>query len=1332
MKRSKLGRDIAVAGAFAAMLAGAVSGTAPVWASAPSVITEEAKLRASDGPGAGGFSHAVAISGDTAIVGAPYEGSRSDPSLAGAGAAHIYVRSDSGWVHQQRLVPFDRSTEANFGYSVALSGDTAVIGAYRDDATGASDAGSAYVFVRSGDTWVEQQKLVASDAAARALFGYAVGVHDDTAIVGAPRSEIGGDAEAGSAYVFVRSGSSWAEQQTLGAREGAGNDGFGYSVAIDMAGAVVGAPRADTAAGTDAGSAHLFNLSEGKWIERLALTAAGGEAYASFGHALAMEAATVLVGAPRHGDSDHGSAYAFEFDSTDWASVEERRLTPTEATSYFGWSLSLSQDTAVVGSYNNSSAFVFVSADGAWAQQQWLRGSLPRSSDPEHFGWAVGVSGDSVLVGSLRRHVVYAFARFEQTWTEEQKIVGPNGTGGDRLGQSLALSGDTAVLGAPGADPLAGTRTGAVYVHVRDAGGWIEQQTLTPADGAAGGAFGASVALSGDTLIATAPGANAAYAFVRSEGKWTEQQKITASDGGPGFGAEVSLDGDTALIAGGGAAYVFTRSDGSWTEEQKIVAPSTDRPYIFAWSIALSGDTALLGSYRESAYVFVRQGEAWVEQQKLTASDGLTDDFFGYSVALSGDTAFVSAPEEDTGATDSGAVYVFQRSEGSWTEQQKVFPSDAAPYDYFGYAMAINGDRSLVSARGDDTAAGADTGSAYVLARFDETWAEEYKLLASAETAGDDFATSVAISADRAVIGARLADTLTGRDSGIAYAYGLPHLNRPPSINLAGADTSDEGGTHTYSYTASDPEGDALTATESCGAGGVLVDTPAENSFECRFPDGPASTTVSVTVSDGQRATSDSLAVAIANVTPTANAGGPYAGVWGQPIEFDGGMTSDPAGELDELSYEWDFDYGFAFEPTGSGVSPSHTYASPGTYVVALRASDEDAASGPIATAEVTVDRRASDLEFHAGSASAAQYTDAAHLSARVSDELTGEGLADRGVMFTLGSQSVAATTDATGMASAVLRIDQQAGTPGVSVEFADGDPLYAPALADAAFEIHREDAHVEYTGETIAPIGATIELRATVWDSAASSYPDGGSDDTIGDVTKMWIAFDVYSGTGCSNLVETRYAPVVDGKIDGDGIGVAREAATSRQQGDYCVTPRLLDSSAAGSSAWYRAAPAQQTAVVFYEDTDQRVTASGAVDEPAGGTGKLRVNAGYDKTSGAKGVAVYVYGGLYNGEEVEYRIRLKGLRALMFSGGSRPVTATVEGRCSVRAVRTSDGTELYWDDTASCRVSATDTGANPAPGRDTFSLTVRDEDGIVYKAVPKRVITEGNVVIQV
>ncbi len=409
----------------------------------------------------------------------------------------------------------------------------------------------------------------------------------------------------------------------------------------------------------------------------------------------------------------------------------------------------------------------------------------------------------------LRLLVEAGSARFpvtvDPTFVQEQKLVASDGSSDgaayDWFGISVSVSGDTAVVGAYGDDVGGNANQGSAYVFVRTGGVWDEQQKLVASDGAANDYFGISVSVSGDTAVVGAAGDDigaisdqgSAYVFVRTGGVWSEQQKLVASDGAvyDRFGVSVSVSGNTAVVGayadyvGGnldqGSAYVFVRSGGVWSEQQKLVAPDGTANDYFGISVSVSGDTAVVGAYWDdagananqgSAYVFVRNGGVWSEQQKLVASDGAAGDYFGVSVSVSGDTAVVGARYDDVGANMSqGSAYVFVRSGGVWSEQQKLTASDGATGDGFGISVSVSGDTAVVGAYGDSVGANTSQGSAYVFVRNGGVWSEQQKLVAPDGAAYDDFGYSVSVSGDTVVVGAYWDDVGANAGQGSAYLF---------------------------------------------------------------------------------------------------------------------------------------------------------------------------------------------------------------------------------------------------------------------------------------------------------------------------------------------------------------------------------------------------------------------------------------------------------------------------------------------------------------------------------------------------------------------------------
>lgn len=403
----------------------------------------------------------------------------------------------------------------------------------------------------------------------------------------------------------------------------------------------------------------------------------------------------------------------------------------------------------------------------------------------------------------------------------QQKLLAADGGGGDYFGQSVAIHGNTAVVGAPGDGPAIYGSNGAVYVFTRNGSTWTFQQKLTASDSEGGDWFGLSVAIDGNSLVVGAPENYSlplkqgwAYVFTRSGSIWVEQQKLAANDGASGdhFGQSVAINGDTVVVGvreddidgktDQGSAYVFARNGALWTQQQKLIANDGQAGDYFGHAVALSGNIAVVGardddingqSDQGSAYVFTRNGATWTQQAKLFDNNGQVIDRFGQAVGLDGDTLVVGA----YGANNHrGTVYVFTGSSATWTLQQKLTAADSQVSDHFGWSVAVRGDTIGVGAYRASIGANPGQGSAFVFTRSGATqpvWTQQSKLLANDGAPNDFFGWSVAVSGRTVVVGAGGDDITTNNttayDQGSAYVF----LGPCPTLTFTPADLPSRG-----------------------------------------------------------------------------------------------------------------------------------------------------------------------------------------------------------------------------------------------------------------------------------------------------------------------------------------------------------------------------------------------------------------------------------------------------------------------------------------------------------------------------------------------------------
>ncbi len=718
------------------------------------------------------YGWSLTLDGSTAVVGAP----GGAPSTASPGAAYVFVRSGSAWSEQAMLTAPPGASGKGFGWSVAISGSTIVVGA---PYTGKS--GEAYVFERSGGSWSRQGELTASDPEAGDDFGWSVGVSGSRAVVGAPHK----NSRIGAAYVFERSGATWSQRAKLTASDEHTSVEFGSSVAISGSTVLVGARYANHFDGR----AYVFERSGSSWSQQAKLTPSDGSV-GEFGSSVAISGSYAVVGAPHQGTGARrpGAAYVFARSGLSWS--QEDKLTPSDAARDFGSSVAISGTSAIVGAPSVyglgpvPAAYMFERSGGSWSQAAKL--TAPPDVSNEGFGWAVAISPSLAVVGAQRANLhggaAYGSERSGGSWSQAAKLA-PSFTPLDgSAGTSVAISRSTAVVGVPGRH----SGSGAAFVFERSGSSWSQQAMLTASDPAPGVSFGWSVAISGSFVVVGAPHdasrQGAAYVFVhrercqggRCELVWEQEGgRLTLPDAAAGddFGSSVAVSSSTAVVgapgrySADGAAYVFQRfrecstcSSFVWLRRNQLTASDHAKDNRFGSSVAVSGTDVLAGApYTHghgAAYVFVENPNGWEQKAKLTAAAAAARDHFGYSVAFNGSTALVGAPGKDSNA---GAAYVFERSGSSWSQQDKLTAHDATAGASFGSSVAISGSTAVVGAYQKN----ADTGAVYVFKRSRSTWLHRAKKTARS-AAGDEFGRSVALDGSTAIVGAPGERSFTG------------------------------------------------------------------------------------------------------------------------------------------------------------------------------------------------------------------------------------------------------------------------------------------------------------------------------------------------------------------------------------------------------------------------------------------------------------------------------------------------------------------------------------------------------------------------------------------
>ena len=888
------------------------------------------------------FGYTVAISGDYIIVGAPQEDEDASEAntLSSAGSAYIFKRNQGGtnnWGQIKKICPANRLASDQFGISVAISGSYAIVGAYLEDedaseANTLSAAGSAYIFKADQggtDNWGQIKKLCAASRLASDNFGMSVAISGSYAIVGAlyedeDASESNTLSGSGSAYIFKadQGGTdNWGQVKKICASTRAVTDQFGYSVAISGNYAIVGANFEDDDASeatplTSSGSAYIFKADQGgtdNWGQIKKLCAANRLANDLFGTSVSISGSYAIVGAYFEDEdaseannlSASGSAYIFKIDqggTDNWGQIKKISATTRAANDHFGWAVSISGSNVISGAYDEDedaselnniasagSAYFFTANQGGtdnWGQVQ--KTVMTGYVANDNFGNTIAIDGNYAIVGAYQEDedatginsltdagAAYILKYSNGSWTQIKKITASTRGGLDNFGISVAISGSYAIVGAYLEDEDASeantlSASGSAYIFKADQGGtdnWGQIKKICAANRLANDRFGISVSINGS------------YAIV---GAYMEDEDASEANN----------------LSASGSAYIFKADQGgtdNWGQIKKICAASRLASDQFGYSVAINGSYAIVGANLEdedaseannlsasgSAYIFkADQGgtDNWGQIKKICAANRLANDQFGFSVAISGSYAIVGAYLEDEDASEatnlssSGSAYIFKTNQGgadNWGQIKKICAANRLASDQFGYSVAISGNYAIVGANLEDQDASeannlSSSGSAYIFEADQggtDNWGQIKKICASSRAASDNFGYSVGISGSYAIIGAYLEDedaseanTLNGAGSAYFFYNGChSSLALPATTNTtytgSYSSTDENGWTHYCS------SGDKLLLSLKIGASGAVV-----NASEIQLKTG-ATTTYSSSGSGGMITNSGGYAI---------------------------------------------------------------------------------------------------------------------------------------------------------------------------------------------------------------------------------------------------------------------------------------------------------------------------------------------------------------------------------------------------------------------------------------------------------------------------------------
>lgn len=734
----------------------------------------QAKLTPDDSTNSDAFGSSIAVSGNILLIGA----SGGDGLNPYSGAAYAFVRNDDGsWTQEAKLIAGDGNSNDNFGISISLSGNTALIGASRP--------GVVYVYSRDNNgNWTQQEKLMPNNTQNGEGFGKSISISGDTALIGAYSSS-GNQPNSGAAYIFnLDVNGSWKQQAKLIASDGVSNDGFGYSVSLFGETAIIGASSAQGNR-INSGAAYIYTRNTAEsWQELSKLYPIDGESYDDFGADVSLFGNLALVSAPQ---DEMGTTYVYSNDvNGNWSLQGKLRAYKNKWKNHFGSSVAISNNTILSGAPGtNDSGYMsgavyalnYVTVDSDDDGYYDSFDNCPTTPNSDQADVDDDLIGDTCDIDNDNDGVADINDRFptdplESTDTDNDGIGDNKDADADNDGLPDTIELSTGLnpinnldavddIDNDGFTNIIEYRTGASLTDPDDNPNILQQKQfkIFASDGEPYDHFGESVAIENDTVIVGAPDKNAAYIFIRTDdGNWTQQAKLTSNNKKTRdrFGTSVAINNDVALVGAdnadgtktdSGAVYVFIRdSNGAWSKQEKLTSNNEIEHGHFGNAVSISNGTAIISSFGErSAYIFtLKSNNTWQLQTTLRKAS----TSFGMDVSIKGNTAIVSNGEFPISA------YIYKRDIlGNWKEQTKLTLNKDAGNHTDNSIHLSSEDTVLIGAKNNRDLA-YSAGAAFIFTRNpDGSWQQQAKLLANDGKNYAWFGHSVTISNNIALVG---------------------------------------------------------------------------------------------------------------------------------------------------------------------------------------------------------------------------------------------------------------------------------------------------------------------------------------------------------------------------------------------------------------------------------------------------------------------------------------------------------------------------------------------------------------------------------------------------
>lgn len=779
------------------------SGAVYVFEEIGGVWSQTAKLSASDGAAQDRFGNSIALDGDTIVVGA-YS---NDDGANGSGAAYVFRNANGQWQQVAKLLDDDPENSDYFGRSVAISDSLIAVGVPGED-DGLQEGGFTAIFEETGGVWQLSSKITGPDTVAGDGFGARACLNDTTLVVSASRNNGAGMKQV-ILYTFEKVGGLWIPSGRL--EVGPPIDLFIVpavgELAFESRSVIAGFPYADPVL-SDQGAAYLFDVPTATDCDANARPDQCDRVEPNFldcdGNGVADQCEIDIGaaldcnnnGVPDGCDLTSGPSVDCNLNGIpDECETDcNANSVPDDCDIETGVSLDCNANAIPDGCEIADGSALDCNAN-ALLDQCDIATNISRDCNtndvPDECELADGMSTDCNLNGILDECDLRS--RFKTKVKRTLEDVN------DQFGSTVAIDGDRAIVGMDRiSDPLGGT----VAVYQNYLGYWLLVDTLVADDAAQGSNFGYTVAIEGAIAVVAAPsedsvipGSGAIYVFEEIGGSWIQSAKLKASDpdGAAGFGNSVAVVEDTIVVGSprdddegagvsAGSVYVFQLMNNDWQEVTKLTASDGAEYDYFGTSLALNDDTLVVGTRLDddpnagnnagSAYIFHKSGSNWQEVQKLTASDGSENDNFGSAVAIHGTTIAVAARNHISIPSGRiGAVYLFQATNGIWTEIDKLTSIGTSLGDGFSSAVAMKNNTVLVGAQFRYSEF-SQAGAVDVFSRSNGTWQLIDTITASDGMYRDYLGASIAVSGEVALIGAPHNDEVP--TSGSAYFFNLP------------------------------------------------------------------------------------------------------------------------------------------------------------------------------------------------------------------------------------------------------------------------------------------------------------------------------------------------------------------------------------------------------------------------------------------------------------------------------------------------------------------------------------------------------------------------------